>query len=60
MKEDNIWAAAIVKIFGMMFDIVMVGGTVWLIGWNGWSAWWMVLSVLMCSDSWELLKKVSK
>jgi hypothetical protein len=38
--------------FGMLtFDAAVLGGFAYLGSEKGWSAWWMLLAVLMCSGS---------
>jgi hypothetical protein len=38
--------------FGMLvFDAAVLGGFAYLVAERGWSAWWMLLAVLMCSGS---------
>lgn len=32
----------------IVFDAAVLAGTAWLIGWHGWSAWWMVLAIMAC------------
>lgn len=38
-------------VFMLVFDFAILAGTVWLIGWNGWSAWWMLLAVFLTESS---------
>lgn len=35
----------------LVFDATILCGTAWLIGWHSWSAWWMVLAILIISAS---------
>jgi mannose/fructose/N-acetylgalactosamine-specific phosphotransferase system component IID len=49
----------IMRIVGMIFDIIVLGGMVWLIGWHQWNPWWMVLAVVACAGSW-VVKSDSK
>lgn len=38
--------------FGMLlFDIAVLAGTVYLIQVHEWSAWWMLLAVLICGGA---------
>jgi hypothetical protein len=38
--------------FGMLiFDAAVLAGFAYLVADKGWSAWWMLLAVLMCSGS---------
>ena len=27
--------------------LLILAGTVWLVGWQGWSAWWFLFAVLL-------------
>lgn len=35
----------------ILADLAILGGTVYLIGWHGWSAWWMLLAVLLVGST---------
>lgn len=35
----------------IVFDLAVLAGSVWLITFHGWSAWWMVLTVVLCAGS---------
>lgn len=47
----NLFAAALIYLGMVAFDLAVLAGSAWLIGWHGWSAWWMLLSVLLCAGS---------
>lgn len=42
---------AIIYMFMLVFDLAVVAGAVWLIGWNGWSPWWMLMAALVMLGS---------
>lgn len=46
-------SAAVVIIYVCMlaFDLAILAGTAYLIGWCDWSAWWMWLAVIVCAGS---------
>ena len=50
----------IMRTVGMIFDIVVLGGMVWLIGWHGWNPWWMLVAVIAVQGSWAIGKDEEK
>lgn len=42
------WIAFLV--YNLLWDAFCIGGTVYLIVCHGWSAWWMILGVLLCTS----------
>jgi hypothetical protein len=32
-------------LLAMIYNLVILGATVYLVGWQGWSAWWFLLTV---------------
>lgn len=34
----------------MMYNLILLVGTVYLVGWQGWSAWWFVLTILLLAN----------
>lgn len=47
----NLFAAALIYWGMVVFDLAVLAGSVWLIGWHDWSGWWMLLAVLICAGS---------
>ena len=45
--------AALIVAYGLMlaFDLSVLAGTAYLIAERNWSAWWMVLAILLCAGS---------
>jgi hypothetical protein len=37
-------------LLAMMYNLVLLGGTVWLVTYQGWSAWWFLLTVLLLAN----------
>lgn len=37
----------------MIYNLTLLGGTAWLVGWQGWSAWWFLLAVLLLANGKE-------
>jgi hypothetical protein len=37
-------------LLAMMYDLILLVGTVYLIGWQDWSAWWFVLTILLLAN----------
>jgi hypothetical protein len=35
---------------GMVYNLILLGGTAWLVTYQGWSAWWFVLTVLLLAS----------
>ena len=31
----------------MAYNIFLIAGTAWLVGWHGWSGWWFALTIIM-------------
>ena len=31
----------------LVWNVFVLGGTVYLVGWQGWSAWWIVLAIAL-------------
>lgn len=31
----------------LSYNLILLVGTVYLVGWKGWSAWWFVLTVVL-------------
>ncbi len=40
---------AFVYLVMSIFDLVILTGSAWLIGWHGWSAWWMLFAAYVIS-----------
>ena len=40
-------------LLAMMYNLVLLGGTVWLVTYQGWSAWWFVLTVILLASGRE-------
>ena len=34
----------------MIYNLAILGTTVYLVGWQGWSAWWFLLTVLLLAS----------
>lgn len=34
----------------MIYNLIILVGTVYLVGWQEWSAWWFVLAVLLLAN----------
>ena len=34
----------------MIYNLLLLGGTTYLVGWQGWSAWWFLLTVLLLAS----------
>ena len=34
----------------MIYNLILLGGTVYLVGWQDWSAWWFVFTVLLLAN----------
>ncbi len=34
----------------MIYNLIILVGTVYLVGWRDWSAWWFLLSVLLLAN----------
>jgi hypothetical protein len=45
------WTVFLLYAIMVLFDAFILAGTVWLVGWCGWSPWWFVVTILMCSGS---------
>lgn len=41
------WSDVVAYVVMMLTDCFILAGTVYLIGWCGWSAWWMLLAVIL-------------
>jgi len=37
--------------FMTVADLAILGGTVWLIGWQGWNPWWIVLAIILTAGT---------
>jgi hypothetical protein len=37
----------------MIYNIILLGSTAYLVGWRGWSAWWFLLTVLLLANGKE-------
>ena len=31
----------------LCYNLTIIAGTVWLVGWQGWSGWWFLLAVIL-------------
>lgn len=40
-------------IITVLFDILVLSVTTWLVGYKDWSAWWFVFAVFVCQAEWE-------
>ena len=38
-------------IYAMAYNLALLGGTVYLVGWHGWSPWWFALTLLILAGS---------
>jgi hypothetical protein len=34
----------------MMYNLILLGGTAYLVGWQGWSAWWFLFTMLLLAS----------
>ena len=34
----------------MIYNLILLVGTVYLVAWQGWSAWWFVLTILLLAN----------
>ena len=41
----------------VIYNVFLLVGTAWLVGWQGWSGWWFALTVLLIGDSTNKLCK---
>ncbi len=37
-------------LLAMIYNLIILSGTVYLVGWHSWSAWWFVLTVLLLAN----------
>lgn len=37
----------------MTYNLILLVGTVYLVGWQGWSAWWFLLTVILLASGKE-------
>jgi uncharacterized membrane protein SpoIIM required for sporulation len=37
-------------LLAMIYNLIILGTTVYLVGWQNWSAWWFVLTVLLLTN----------
>jgi hypothetical protein len=35
------------SICGLIWDVLMICGSIYLYGWQGWSGWWVVLGFIL-------------
>ena len=36
-------------LLAMIYNLILLCGTAYLVGWNGWSGWWFLLTVMLLS-----------
>jgi hypothetical protein len=34
----------------MIYNLILLVGTAYLVGWQGWSAWWFLLTVILLAS----------
>ena len=37
-------------LLAMIYNLTILGTTVYLVGWQAWSAWWFLLAVILLTD----------
>jgi hypothetical protein len=37
-------------LLAMVYNLILLGGTVYLVGWQDWSAWWFLLTVILLAS----------
>jgi len=37
-------------VLAMMYNLILLVGTVYLVGWQGWSAWWFAFTILFLAN----------
>ena len=37
-------------LLAMIYNLILLGGTVWLVAYQGWSGWWFLLTVLLLAN----------
>lgn len=42
----------------MLFDLILIVGTAWLIEERNWSPWWFLFSVFVCMSVWQAAKNL--
>lgn len=49
--EDYVHEGGIMKLLlAMIYNLILLGGTVYLVGWQDWSAWWFLLTVILLAS----------
>jgi hypothetical protein len=34
----------------MVYNLILIGTTIWLVGWQGWSAWWFIAMLFVTAS----------
>lgn len=34
-------------VLAMIYNLILLGGTTYLVGWQGWNPWWFLLTVIL-------------
>ena len=37
-------------VLAMIYNLILLGGTVYLVGWQDWNAWWFLLTVILLAS----------
>jgi len=37
-------------LLAMIYNLILLGGTAWLVRWQGWSAWWFLFTVFFLAS----------
>ena len=42
-------AAIVISV--LVYNAALIAGTVWLVGWHGWSGWWFLLAMCLFAST---------
>lgn len=47
-----------IYLVGIVFDLILLVGTAWLVEYREWSPWWFVFSLMVCMSEFQGAKKL--
>ena len=53
-SSNNLYEISVMKLaLAMVYNLILLAGTAYLVGWQDWSAWWFLFTALLLANGKE-------